>query len=411
MASILASPIKEPTPAERQLIEQFEAQQPDPSRSNAFGAFAKTGLPHRRMEAWKWTDFRQGLKQLQPADVPGAPEFGDLTSAIKISFDGYSWSWPDNLPSNVEIRELRQAGVPAELNNHPLGELTASLTGGTDQVSAVSVRVGDGLMPQILIDQRPDAVEASFARIRFVIDAGASVDVVERHAGAAGLSAYLFECDVKAGGLMKRTLLQAGISSQAVAITGAVTLAATARFEQTALAFGAGICRIETHVTYAGRDAAAELNSAYLPASGYHVDFTSVVTHGAEACTTRQLTKGAVSKGGRGVFQGKFLVPRSVGQYTDADMQHQALLLEEGAEVFAKPELEIYADDVECAHGNTSGQLDELALFYLRQRGIPLAEARALLTEAFVIEALEKASATVKETLVQAARDFLRSQV
>ena len=113
--------------------------------------------------------------------------------------------------------------------------------------------------------------------------------------------------------------------------------------------------------------------------------------HGANSCVTRQLTKGAVTKGGTGVFQGKFHVPRTAGQYTDADMQHQALLLEEGATVFAKPELEIYADDVECAHGNTCGALDETQLFYMRQRGIPEKAARALLTEAFVAEALEDA--------------------
>ena len=95
--------------------------------------------------------------------------------------------------------------------------------------------------------------------------------------------------------------------------------------------------------------------------------------------------------GGRGVFQGKFIVPRNSGQQSDASMQHNALLLEEGAEVFAKPELEILADDVQCAHGNTSGALDANQLFYLRQRGIPLEKARALLTEAFIAEALETA--------------------
>ena len=91
------------------------------------------------------------------------------------------------------------------------------------------------------------------------------------------------------------------------------------------------------------------------------------------------------------MFQGKFHVPRNAGQQTDASMQHNALLLEDGAEVFAKPELEILADDVQCAHGNTSGALDAAQLFYLRQRGIPLVQARALLTEAFIAEALEDA--------------------
>ena len=92
-------------------------------------------------------------------------------------------------------------------------------------------------------------------------------------------------------------------------------------------------------------------------------------------------------------------------------MQHQALLLEDGAEVFAKPELEIYADDVECAHGNTSGALDPNQLFYMRQRGIPEAEARALLTEAFIAEALEDASEHVQDAMLEAARSFLADTV
>ena len=106
-----------------------------------------------------------------------------------------------------------------------------------------------------------------------------------------------------------------------------------------------------------------------------------------ERCLLRQLVRGAARKGGRAVFQGKFLVERA-GQKTDAEMAHNALLLEEGAEVFAKPELEIYADDVACAHGNTAGQIDEDAVFYLRQRGIPDVDARAMITRAFLLEAL-----------------------
>ena len=137
--------------------------------------------------------------------------------------------------------------------------------------------------------------------------------------------------------------------------------------------------------------AQATLNAAYFSGDGYHTDITSHVRHGAPGCTTRQLTRGAVMAGGTGVFQGKFFVPRIAGQHTDADMQHNAILLEEGATVFAKPELEIYADDVECAHGNTCGELDETALFYMRQRGIPEAEARNLLIRSFMAEAIANA--------------------
>ncbi|MEL7482555.1 MAG: SufD family Fe-S cluster assembly protein, partial [Pseudomonadota bacterium] len=100
---------------------------------------------------------------------------------------------------------------------------------------------------------------------------------------------------------------------------------------------------------------------------------------------------------------------KNVGQKTSADMQHNALLLEDGAVVNAKPELEIYADDVECAHGNTCGALDPEQLFYLRQRGIPDAAAKALLTEAFVSEALDAAPDAAKERLLDMARFWLNA--
>ena len=114
---------------------------------------------------------------------------------------------------------------------------------------------------------------------------------------------------------------------------------------------------------------------------------------------TRQLIKGVARKGGRGVFQGKIVVERGA-QKTDARQYHQGMLLEDGAEIFAKPELMIHADDVQCAHGNTAGGLDESALFYMRSRGIPEAEARALLIEAFLVE-------TIPGELPEALRDEL----
>lgn len=166
-----------------------------------------------------------------------------------------------------------------------------------------------------------------------------------------------------------------------------VTLASGATFRQFILSEGAKLSRVETHVDVTGADARVEMSGVYFAAAGRHADLTSEVVLNAEGCEARQLVRGVARKGGRGVFQGKFKVQRAA-QKTDAQMAHNALLLEEGAEVFAKPELEIYADDVQCAHGNTSGQLDEMAVFYLRSRGISEAEARAMITRAFLVEAL-----------------------
>jgi Fe-S cluster assembly protein SufD len=192
--------------------------------------------------------------------------------------------------------------------------------------------------------------------------------------------------------MLQRVIVQendapAGQADTAVVLNETVvTLGAGATFQQFILGEGARLARIETSVT-AAEGAVVQMNGIYLAAARRHVDLTSRVAHTAPGVNTRQLVRGVARKGGRGVFQGKFLVERA-GQKTDASMQHNALLLEEGAEVFAKPELEIYADDVACAHGNTAGQLDEDAVFYLRQRGIPDVDARAMITRAFLIEAV-----------------------
>jgi len=162
-----------------------------------------------------------------------------------------------------------------------------------------------------------------------------------------------------------------------------------ARFRQFVLAEGGRLARIETQVEIEGEGAEVELNGVYLAGPGRHADLTSRITHHVPNGKTGQLIKGAARANGRGVFQGKILVARGA-QHTDARQGHHALLLEEGAEVYAKPELEIYADDVSCAHGNTAGALSAEQLFYLRARGIPEHQARALLVEAFLGEAVSE---------------------
>ncbi|MDB5457148.1 MAG: sufD, partial [Caulobacter sp.] len=171
--------------------------------------------------------------------------------------------------------------------------------------------------------------------------------------------------------------------------TAQVSLAPGARYAQTLLTTGGRRQRIETHVAHPGAFADVRLDGAYLLKDQRHADLTSVVTHAGVDGTTSQLTKGVVGDQGRGVFQGRIIVSRGADR-TDARMGHHALLLSDRAEVDAKPELLIFADDVACAHGNTVGALDDEAIFYARQRGIPEAMARAMLTEAFVGEVIDR---------------------
>jgi Fe-S cluster assembly protein SufD len=155
-------------------------------------------------------------------------------------------------------------------------------------------------------------------------------------------------------------------------------------FKQYVFSTGAKFQRFETHVTHAGHGAHVEMNGAYLLKDQRHFDLTTRVTHAEIDGTTTQLIKGLVRDTATGVFQGRILVERGADG-TDARMRHQALILNDGAHIRAKPELEIYADDVQCAHGNTIGALDEETLFFAMSRGIPEDAARAMLTQAFVM--------------------------
>lgn len=224
-----------------------------------------------------------------------------------------------------------------------------------------------------------------FGRERvFKLAAGQTHTVAEDVDSEGTFDPRFIEIEVGEGATLTRVVSQTG---GGVCLSSArVRVAKGGVFRQFVSAEGGKLARIETHVT-AEEGARIELNGLYLAHSGRHADLTSTIHHRGRGAETRQLIKGAAFKGSRGVFQGKIVVDQAA-QQTDARQHHRGLLLEEGAEIFAKPELMIYADDVQCAHGNTAGGLDESALFYMRARGIPAGEARAMLIEAFLLEAV-----------------------
>jgi Fe-S cluster assembly protein SufD len=217
------------------------------------------------------------------------------------------------------------------------------------------------------------------------VRAGEEEVLIERIGEGADLQARSREIQILPGASLTRIVMQMGGN---VALDRArVAVSDGASFRQFIIAEGAKLARVETHVEVEGEGAEVVLCGVYLCDKNRHADLTSVVTHNAPNSKTQQLIKGVARKGGRGVFQGRIVVERGA-QKTDARQHHHGMLLEEEAEIFAKPELMIHADDVACAHGNTAGGLDENALFYMRSRGVPEPEARALLTEAFLLEAV-----------------------
>lgn len=228
---------------------------------------------------------------------------------------------------------------------------------------------------------------------------------IERMVDDRRMDARSFDWTVGEGAELTRVVIQTG-KELPLSVTR-VRLAAGAKYTQFVLSFGARLARIETHVTVEGEGVEVTMNGAYLASASRHADLTSVIEHKAAGAMTRQLIKGVARKGGRGVFQGKIVVDR-VAQKTDARQHHQGLLLEDGAEIYSKPELMIHADDVQCAHGNTAGGLDERALFYMRSRGIPEADARALLIEAFLSETIPgELSEALRDELIAAMQTWL----
>jgi Fe-S cluster assembly protein SufD len=247
------------------------------------------------------------------------------------------------------------------------------------------LRQAVGAQPHVLRDGRDIIERLAPGTQRSVIASGEERLLVERMDDDRHMDARSFEFSLAPGASLTRVVIQTG--KELPLSVARIRIGARAKYTQFILALGGRLARMETHVEVEGEGAEVTLNGAYLAGSGRHADLTSTIVHQARGATTRQLIKGVARKGGRGVFQGKIVVERAA-QKTDARQHHKGLLLEDGAEIFAKPELMIHADDVQCAHGNTAGGLDEQALFYMRSRGIPAREARALLIEAFLAETI-----------------------
>lgn len=250
----------------------------------------------------------------------------------------------------------------------------------------------DGLERQGVTIARFVAAEgAQTAHLPMVFGQGTQTVLLEsyEHAGGGYLSSVELDYELEAGAEVERIVLVDDAADGVTVSQAVVRLAPGAQFRQTVLTTGAKRQRLETRIAHPGQGASVRLDGVYLVGDRRHADITTVVDHEGPGGSSSQLVKGAVAGSGRGVFQGRIVVEKGADQ-TDARMGHHALILSDRGEVDAKPELLIFADDVACAHGNTVGALDDDALFYAQSRGIPEAEARAMLTEAFVGEVVDR---------------------
>lgn len=376
-----------------------------PARAEAFARLGAAGLPGRRDEYWRYTD-PAALKAPEP--VPAAvfndgdePPLFDGIDRLRLVFvDGVFDPAASDDPAlaGVTIERLAEVagraghwaaglyGVLEARGQTPVARPFAALNTAFATEGVLIRATGRAARPVALhyrhADPRSDAILHHCIRV----EAGAALTVLESGPAAARFSKVM-EVEVAAGGRFHHVRAQ-GRDHERRAMTHIFArLAEGALLKSFTLTANGILTRNEAVVELAGAGAVAHLAGAALGDAAFHHDDTVFVTHAAEGCESRQVFKKVLKNGAVGVFQGKILV-RKAAQKTDGYQISQALLLDGESQFLAKPELEIYADDVRCSHGSTSGAIDETALFYLRSRGVPLKQAQGLLVLAFLAEAI-----------------------
>ena len=407
------------TVAEAKLLDQFKsahghiAGDPDDMRGLAMARFAKAGLPHRRIESWHYTDLRTIMREAQaPGSVPDADTLARVVAALgpfpldgarAVLVDGHYVAALSTAAEGVVVRSLLDvlgegASVEAGLLAVPAleeQESVLALNAAFMQGGAVIAIAADAAVAQP-IEIMLVTTDATAATTRSLVRAGAGsrAVLVERHLSLGkglgqGQGNHVLIAQVGDHASLDHVVLvpDTGAGLQQVA-TLAADLGAECAFTSFALVSGSGFVRRQSFVAFNGAHAKGTLRGIVLLDGEGHCDTTLVATHKATHCESRELFKHILDGTATGVFQGKVVVAPGA-QKTDGKMMSRAIFLADGAIMYNKPELEIFADDVVCGHGATAGFLNEEQLFYLRARGIPQKEAEALLLEAFAAEAIE----------------------
>jgi Fe-S cluster assembly protein SufD len=368
-------------------------------RADALARWRQDGWPGPRAEAWRFTRV-DGLaaRDLVPttgltgaAGGPGVAA-GEGISAHVIRFENgvLDPSGLTGLPSGLTVGDLAEdEQALSRLHDlapkgHPVSDLSlAAMTGGI----VIDVK-GTVTPPLMLVFEGGETNASAHPAILVRLSPKSHLQLAEWHQSDVGLAAPLIGLDIAAGARLEQVKVQAeGAATTHLAATG-IALAEGASIAGFSLCTGGALARLETHVGLVGTGADCELSAIYMGRGAQHQDITTYMDHAVAECTSNQIIRGVLDDSARGVYQGRVHVAPDA-QKTDGQQMARALLLSRKAEADAKPELEIYADDVVCAHGATVGELDATQLFYLTSRGIPYETARAMLIEAFLIDTIE----------------------
>lgn len=399
-----------------ELLREFRTDESTalrPLRERALANAKRKGLPTLRDEEWKYTDVgRLPRAQLTtqawpPSLAAGAAPFADGARYRLVFVNGRfaaDLSAVDALPAGLRLRAISEVlrGDPASLAS--VYERYAD--DEAPVFTALNTAFGqDGALLELAADcvvEEPVLVAfintggdfKAYTAPQLLIRAGtrSRLTVVEVHHGrdgAGNLTNALTDIDAAPDSRVEHYRLadEAPLANHIGTVHA--ELAANCSIVSHSFAFGGALTRIEVNAVLAGPGAAVTLNGLFVAGAGQHIDHQTRIDHQAPHSTSEELYKGIADDDGHGVFRGKVLV-RPGAQKISARQASHNLLLSPNSEIDTKPELEIYADDVACAHGATVGQIDDDALFYLRSRGIPAAEARALLIFGFAQEVIER---------------------
>ena len=429
------------TPAELGLAAEWQEAKarlpgPAPLREAAFERFSKAGLPHRRVEEWKYTDLRALMRDAKPlAAAPDAKAFaalkdtsgglGDLEARRIVIANGhfepgwtdrndpdpgititglFEWLTDDNLYRLSDMPDSARSDIAVSLN-------TAFMTGG----AVIHVRKDAGVEKPIHLAHvfSGASAAATYPRSVVIVEPGARLMLIESFEGPdasdyqVNTALQMFVGDGAHVDHVKVTRE----GDKALHVSSLMAdVGAHARFNTFVFTTGGAVVRNQLFLRFGGESTVANIRGASLLKGRQHADTTLVVDHAVANGQSREVFKTVLDDESRGIFQGKIIV-RPGAQKTDAKMASHALMLSEEAEADNKPELEIFADDVQCGHGATAGDLDEDLLFYLKARGIPQKEAEALLIQAFVGDAVEGIEhAGLREALMEAVAAWLAAR-
>jgi Fe-S cluster assembly protein SufD len=375
-------------------LGRFEASQgwlPGDSalRVAAADAFMRAGLPGaargRRPEAWKYTTL-QPLAGLSFASSGEAPSIS-LPDGPRLVFAGGRFKAELSTPvlGFARFADQPDFGELTWPDREPLVALNTMLA---EDGAELTIPAGRDAGVVYLVHAGIDGVSAH-PRHLFRIGENARLTLIEQNSGdGCYVHNPVYEIHVADGAVFTHIRIQTEAVSAFHLATIYAAIAAGGTYDSFTLNVGGRLTRAETHASLDGPGAIAHLNAAQCLSGTQHADFTTVVRHAAPKGTSQQTVKNVLAGRARGVFQGRIEVARGA-QGTDGYQMNRALLLSPDAEIDTKPELEIFADDVKCSHGATVGELDADQLFYLRSRGIPDNEARAILVRAFLAEALD----------------------